>query len=216
MVDQAGVKLQAIHHAALALGPGVGRRQQQIEASVELVWIAQVAFDGGAGQDVAGLDHRPVGPQVGEGQHLPLAAEHIDRRHNAHHPAAGFGEHLFKLGHIAFGHQKDLAIGWLTRQDPREGIEIGLLQQCCDHAFGLVGPGQGHLGAGQGLAAGDHHVTPAQGDQIELQVFEFFGSGGNPGPHLGQFGFVAADVGIAGLHIAPEPIALHFQAAALG
>ena len=211
-----GVDLESVHHRALALGLGIGRCQQQVESSVELVAIAELPFNRGARQHLTGLDDLAVGPQVGEGQNLLLAPQHVGGRDNAHNPAAALGEHLLQFGHIDFWNQQDLAIGRLPRQDPTEGIEVGLLQQGIHHRFGLLRPLHGHLGAGEALAAADHHIAPAEGNQVGLEIFEFPGAGGNASAHLGQFRFVAANVGIAGLHIPAEAIALRLELAPLG
>ena len=187
--------------------PGIGRRQQQVEPSGDLFRVAQIPLDGGAGEHFAPAGHPAVGTQVGEGQHLFLTPQHIGGGADAHHPAARLAEQAFQFLDVADRHQQDLAVGRFTRQHPPEGVEIGLLQQGRDHLLGLGRSLQLHLGGGQGLAAGQHHVAAAQGDQVGLQLVQFARTGGYLLAQLGEFRLGAANVGVAALHFSAEPAA---------
>ena len=118
---------------------------------------------------------------------------------------------LLEFFDINAGHQQDLAIGLLTRQQQAEGRLVGPLHQGIDHRFGLFPSAQFHLGRGQGLAAGNHHIAAAQGDHLGFQPLEFLLSCGNAASHLRQFGFGAANFRIPTFDISAEPIPLALE-----
>ena len=70
---------------------------------------------------------------------------------------------------------------------------------------------QFHPHRGQGLATGDHHVAATQGDHVGFQLFQFGLAGGNALAHSLEFSLIAADLGVAALHVTVEPLALALQ-----
>ena len=80
----------------------------------------------------------------------------------------------------------------------------------------MLGALQGHLGAGEDLPAGDHHIAAAQGDQVAFQILELLGSRRNSLAHLAQFGLGAANLRVPVPHFEVESGALLLQAIALG
>ena len=96
-------------------------------------------------------------------------------------------------------------------KDTAVGHEIGLLQQLVDDLFGLVVAVQANRGRGQGLATAEHHCASSQCHQIALEFPELCLSGLDAIAHPLKFRLGALNVGVAGVDLLAQAVALGFQ-----